>query len=181
MKKFYIALTTVLLCSSGIVAQEASYEHPTALRYVGTITDTDPKPVATFTTRNPINDGAFLWIPAENAVKYTDTSTGVPSSWKWETEGGKIENASQQDAIIRYNNVGTYKFPKLTVGYPTGSKEFQSDLTLKVGGVAELCLADCREWTVTYGLGANFYDQNNGATNGCLGGTNKLDIAGVGN
>ncbi len=34
---------------------------------------------------------------------------------------------------------------------------------------------------MTYGLGTNFYDQDFGATNGCLGGTNKLDIAGVGN
>lgn len=50
-----------------------------------------------------------------------------------------------------------------------------------MGGVAELCLADCREFGTTYGLGTNFYDKDNGATNGCLGGTNKLDIAGVGN
>ena len=104
MKKFYIAITSVLLCSSGIIAQEASYEHPTALRYVGTITDTEPKPISMFTTQNPVNDGAFLWIPAENSVKYNNTSTGVPSSWKWESNGGVIQDASQQNAIIEYNN-----------------------------------------------------------------------------
>ena len=72
MKKFYIALP-FLLCFSGILAQEASYEHPTALRYVGTITDTDPTPVASFTTQNPVNNGAFMWIPAEKSVKYIDS------------------------------------------------------------------------------------------------------------
>ena len=180
MKKFYIALP-FLLCFSGILAQEASYEHPTALRYVGTITDTDPTPVASLTTQNPVNNGAFLWIPAEKSVKYIDSSTGVPSAWNWSADGGVIEDASSRNAIVRYNSVGTYDFPKLTVDYPSGTSEYQPDLKLKVGGVAELCLADCREWAVTYGLGTNFYDQDFGATNGCLGGTNKLDIAGVGN
>lgn len=50
-----------------------------------------------------------------------------------------------------------------------------------MGGRAELCLADCRVWTVTYGLGTQYYDNQNGAVNGSLGGTNNLNIAGVGN
>lgn len=122
MKKFYIALP-FLLCFSGILAQEASYEHPTALRYVGTITDTDPTPVASFTTQNPVNNGAFLWIPAEKSVKYIDSSTGVPSAWNWSADGGVIEDASSRNAIVRYNSVGTYDFPKLTVDYPSGTSE----------------------------------------------------------
>lgn len=47
--------------------------------------------------------------------------------------------------------------------------------------MAELCLADCREWLKTYALGVNYYDNVNGAENGSLGGTNALDIVGVGN
>lgn len=181
MKKFYITMASIVAYTFGCFAEEASYNYPIPLRYVGTITDTDPKPVSSLTTTNPINDGAFLWIPAEKAVKYTDASSGTPTSWNWESSGGRIEDATQRNAIIRYNTVGTYDFPKLTVEYPDGAQSVQPDLKLKVGGIAELCLADCREFGTTYGLGTNFYDKDNGATNGCLGGTNKLDIAGVGN
>jgi len=181
MKKLYLVLSLALAAVSGAASQEASYEHPTALRYIGTIENPNPSPVCLFTTRNPMNDGAFLWAPAKSTVKYTDTSTGAPRSWEWESDGGIIENSSHQDAIILYQDAATYDFPKLTVNYADGPQVYKPDLKLKVGGKAELCLADCRTWLETYALGVNTYDNQGGSINGCLGGTNALDIVGVGN
>ncbi len=181
MKKFYICLAALIAAASPMQAQEANYDHPTALRYLATISNTRQQPVCNLTTRNPINNGAFLWAPVGSSVKYTDTSTGAPQSWKWETSGGELRDPASQDASILYDKPGTYQFPKLTVTYPDAQKTTEPALKLKVGGVAELCLADCREWLQTYALGVNAYDDQGGAVNGTLGGTNKLDIIGVGN
>ncbi len=181
MKKFYLLLTLAVLGGAAAGAQEASYDHPIGLRYIGTIDDPDPQPVCSFTTRNPINEGAFLWAPAGSTVKYRDTSSGAPRSWMWETTGGELASPTSQDALITYKAPGTYDFPRLTVGYEGGNSVAAPAYKLKVGGVAELCHADTREWTQTYALGVNMYDQANGAERGSLGGTNSLGIIGVGN
>lgn len=181
MKKLYSVLALMMACGCIASAQEASYDHPIALRYLGTIENPDPQPVCLFTTNNPMNEGAFLWAPAGSTVKYTDTSTGIPLSWNWETEGGDLMYPDTQDATITYPDKGTYTFPKLTVTYEGGTSVAEPDWKLKVGGVAELCLADCRTWLETYALGVNYYDNEMGNVNGCLGGTNALDIVGVGN
>ena len=75
--------------------------------------------------------------------------------------------------IVRYDEVGTFDFPTLV----SGEETFKHDLKIKVGGKAELCHSDTRKWGETYGLG---YAPFNGG-NGYLGGTNKVNIAGVGN
>lgn len=181
MKKFYIFLSTLIASSIMGLAQEAAYELPTPLRYLATISNAKHKPVCNLTTQNPINDGAYLWAPVGSTVTYIDASTGAPQSWLWETTGGNVGNGSSQDARITYPTTGTFTLPKLTVGFESGQQTVASDLKLKVGGVAELCLADCREWLTTYALGVNTYDQANGAERGSLGGTNTLDITGVGN
>lgn len=180
MKKFYLLLSLAMFGAGAAVAQEASYDHPIGLRYIGTIENPDPQPVCSYATRNPMNEGAFLWAPVGSTVKYTDTSTGAPLSWKWEVEGGELSNATTQDALVTYNNKGTYNFPRLTVGYGSGNSVAEPGYKLKVGGVAELCHADTRKWTETYALGVNMYDKVNGAQNGSLGGTNNLGIVGVG-
>lgn len=128
-----------------------------------------------------MNEGAFLWAPKGSKVKYTDTSAGAPLYWLWECEGGEIENDSRQDAIVTYPEVGVYKFPSLTVEYDEYESTYAPDYKIKIGGQAELCLADTREWINTYALGVNYYDNENGSKLGCLGGTNSLDIIGVGN
>ena len=183
MKHVYLSLTLALATIGASSAQEASYEHPTALRYIGTIQNPNPQPVCSFTTRNPVNNGAFMWAPVGSTVKYTDTSSTSPAplSWNWATTGGVLENAATQDAMINYPEVGTYNFPTLTVTYPDEVSIAAPDEKLKIGGVAELCLADCREWLTTYALGVNYYDNQLGSVSGCLGGTNKLNIVGVGN
>lgn len=181
MKRLLHTTAAIASCALGCIAQEASYTPPTALRYLGTITESNPLPAANLVTTNPINDGACLWIPAGTTVKYANTSSGAPVSWIWSTDGGQIEDDTQYDARIKYAEPGTYNFPTLSVNYADGTSEAKPDWKIKVGGRAELCLADCREWLTTYGLGSQYYDQTQGAAKGCLGGTNSLDIAGVGN
>ncbi len=161
---------------------EASYDYPEALRYVGTIEAREPYPVCSFTTRNPLNEEAFIWGPAGASLLYRDTSTGMPKSWLWETDGGEIERPTSQDGIVTYKDAGVYKFPVLTVDYADGTdSEFGPDLSVKIGGRGELCLADCRSWLETYALGVQYYDNEGGSVLGSLGGPNKLDIVGVGN
>lgn len=183
MKKNHLLFTLAMLGLSTIgYAQTASYNHPTPLRYIGTIKPQNPIPACVFTTRNPMNDGAFLWTPVGNTVKYTDTTEDAPISWNWTSESGELENATAQDAIIKYSAPGTYKFPKLTAGFTGGAtSDYAPDYKLKVGGRAELCLADCRHWIDTYALGVSYYDNQNGEINGSLGGTNSVGILGVGN
>jgi len=162
---------------SGGFAQEVFYDHPTGLRYLGTIENPDPKPVCNYTTNNPMNDGAFLWAPVGSTVKYTDASSGAPTGYSWTATGGSIADATAKDALVTYGEKGVYDFPTLDVQYADGQKSYTPDLKLKIGGTAELCLADCREWLFTYAWGCQEYP----AGQGSLGGTNTLDIAGVGN
>lgn len=182
MKKFYSIISLMLACTCSAFAQEASYDFPTALRYLGTIKNPDPQPVCLFTTKNPMNNKAYMWAPMGCTMKYTDTSTGSPLSWAWEAEGGEIANSSSQDALITYSTVGTFSMPKLSVGYFSGGKEYQPEEKIKIGGTAELCLADCRKWAESYAWGYIDYKPDaQGNSQGYLGGTNTLDILGVGN
>lgn len=181
MIKNYLLSALAVAAVFNVSAQEASYDHPQGLRYLGTISNPDPQPVCSFTTRNPVNDGAFLWAPVGATVKYTDTSSGVPLGWIWETDGGTLQNADRQDAFVTYREPGTYDFPSLTVEYDDFESVYDPDYKIKIGGMAELCLADTRSWIETYALGVNYYDQVQGAQLGSLGGTNALNIVGVGN
>ncbi len=182
MKKFYTILASLAILSATATAQEAAYENPIGLRYIGTIAgnleEGDPTPVAHYATRNPMNEGAFYWIPVEKTLQFTNSSTGNPATLQWQAEGGTIADPSARKVLIKYNDTGTYSFPKLTAKYSDASeKTYQPELKLKVGGRAELCLADTREWLTTYALGVNVYPQGMG----CLGGANKFNVAGVGN
>ena len=156
------------IATSFASAQQASFDNPIGLRYLGTIKNPDVQPACSYLSRNPMNDGAFLWAPVDSKVKYTNTSTGEAQSWNWTTPGGTLEDAAAKDAIIKYTQAGTYDFPTLTANFSGGAQTATSDLKLKVGGRAELCLADCREWAVTYGLGTQYYDNLNGAVKGSL-------------
>lgn len=171
----------LLAISMPALAQTASYEHPTGLRYIGTINNPRLTPACSYLSKNPINNGAFLWAPAGSKVMYTDTSTGAPTAWNWACDGGTVENTTAQDAIVTYSTPGTYNFPVETVTYGNTQQTVAPEWKLKVGGVAEICLADTRTWIDTYALGINYYDNTGGTTLGQLGGANALGIEGVGN
>ena len=177
MTKLYSFLVLAAAVSLSAFADDAVYENPTGLRYVGAIGDQRITPASSYLSRNPINENAFLWTPKGSTIMYTDKSTGSPKAWNWSCDGATPSVITQQDAIVTYNEVGTYNFPTETVTFADGQKTYAPELKMKVGGVAELCLADTREWQTTYALGYQKYSD----IDGVLGGANKLAIEGVGN
>ncbi|MDE5682771.1 MAG: hypothetical protein K2I39_00990 [Muribaculaceae bacterium] len=177
MTKLYTFLILAAAASAPVIAQEAVYENPKGLRYIGTIEDQRINPACSYLSRNPINENAFLWTPVGSTILYTDQSTGGPKAWSWVCDGATPSTLTKQDAQVEYKTAGTYNFPAETVTFGSGQKTYAPDLKIKVGGVAELCLADTREWINTYALGHQKYSD----INGVLGGANKLDIEGVGN
>lgn len=147
------------------------YENPIGLRCLGNITVSEPPfPAASYVSRNPMNEGAFYWAPKDATLKYVNRR-GVSGTWS--VPGAAEETFTGVDLTAVYPTVGTYDFPTLTIG----SESYQAPVKLKIGGIAELCHADTREWLTTYALGERPFDSNHG----WLGGTNTLGIAGVGN
>jgi len=55
-------------------------------------------------------------------VTFTDLSTGSPTSWQWEFEGGEPANSDVQNPTVTYNTAGTYQV-KLTVSNATSSDD----------------------------------------------------------
>ena len=178
MAKLYSTLLISLTMAFAAFSQEASYKNPIGLRYIGTIENPRVNPACSYLSRNPMNNQAFLWTPKGSTVMFEDSSTGSPKAWKWSIEGADADRTNLQDLTVTYNTAGTYAFPSQTVTFADGDKTYTPDLKMKVGGVAELCLADTREWINTYALGVQSY----GTTErGVLGGANSLGVAGVGN
>ncbi len=62
-------------------------------------------------------------IPPFCAVSFTDLSSGVPTSWSWEFEGGNPSTSNQKNPSgITYSNPGVYKVT-LTVTNKAGSDQ----------------------------------------------------------
>ena len=175
MKRLLAPLAVLAMLSAS--AQQASYDLPATLSYYGTITPEAgvPFPAANFVTTNPINNGAWIWVPVGSKVYFKNTSTEGATEYKWTVPGAA--DADTENLTAEYSTPGTYSFPTLTAKYASGEETFTQDLKIKVGGEAELCHSDNREWGTTYGLGAATY----GPGNGFLGGSNNRDIVGVGN
>ncbi len=152
---------------------------PATLSYYGTIQAEEgiPFPAANYVTTNPINDGAFIWVPVGSKVMFKNTSGSGAESYKWIAPGADVDDDSATDLIAVYSTAGTYEFPTLTANYATGESKFAHDLKIKVGGQAELCHSDTRKWGTTYGLGHAPFDNDGGY----LGGSNDRNIAAVGN
>ncbi len=173
MKKFLFA--SMALATAGAMAAQLSYEIPATLSYYGTIEAQEgiPYPAANFVTNNPVNEGACIWVPKGSMIMYKNTSGAGYNDVAWVVPGATDRETVAGSVIVRYDEVGTFDFPTLV----SGEETFKHDLKIKVGGKAELCHSDIRKWGETYGLG---YAPFNGG-NGYLGGTNKVNIAGVGN
>lgn len=147
MKKLLLSLAMAAMATSFASAQEASFDHPIGLRYLGTIKNPDVQPACSYLSRNPMNDGAFLWAPVDSKVKYTNTSTGEAQSWNWTTPGGTLEDATAKDAIIKYTQTGTYEFPTLTANFASGQRQPHTTTNSKWEAVQS-----CVSPTAAYGL-----------------------------
>ena len=174
----YILFTVIAISAMALHAQKASYDVPATLSYYGTINREEgvPFPAANYVTTNPINDGAFIWVPVGSKIMYNNTSDEGATSFEWSAPGATTDDNTTKNLIVVYNEAGTFQFPTLTAKYASGDKEFSHDLKIKVGGRAELCHSDTRKWRETYALGYAPYSDTE-----FLGGSNKHNVAGVGN
>ncbi|MFA5212969.1 MAG: PKD domain-containing protein, partial [Methanoregula sp.] len=69
--------------------------------------------VANFTAKNTSGIAPLT-------VRFTGTSTGLPKSWNWSFGDGSFVNATEQNPVHTYINIGTYTV-SLTVSNTTGS------------------------------------------------------------
>lgn len=166
---------------NSMAAQQASYDVPATLSYYGTIQKQEgiPFPAANYVTTNPINEGALIWVPVGSKIMFRNSSDAGAVGYNWDAPGAEIGSAESgsEHLIAQYNKAGVFDFPTLTAKYADGDKSCTLPYKIKVGGRAELCHSDTRKWGETYGLGYAPF----GSNNGFLGGSNKVDIAGVGN
>ncbi|MDO5980232.1 PKD domain-containing protein [Flavivirga spongiicola] len=59
-------------------------------------------PVADFTSDvQTVFDGNF--------INFSDTSQNIPTSWSWTFEGGTPSTSTEQNPIVNYSTIGTYK------------------------------------------------------------------------
>ncbi|MDE6396063.1 MAG: hypothetical protein K2K84_02190, partial [Muribaculaceae bacterium] len=107
MKKLFAPLVAIssLLTAN---AQVASYDLPATLSYYGTITTEEgiPFPSANFVTTNPVNDGAWIWVPVGSKVYFKNTSDQGASAYKWTVPGA--EDAESENLVAVYSTTGTY-------------------------------------------------------------------------
>jgi len=179
MKKHVLLSLAAALSANAMLAQQASYDIPATLSYYGTIQSEEgiPFPAANYVTTNSINEGALIWVPVGSKVMFRNTSDAGATAVKWNAPGVENSQTTEAGLIAVYDKAGTYDFPTLTETYASGESVYTAPYKIKVGGHAELCHSDTREWGKTYGLGYAPYDGNGGF----LGGSNNRDVSGVGN
>lgn len=155
MKRYLLVSFATILSANVLVAQQAAYDIPTTLSYYGTIQQEEgiPFPAANYVTTNPINEGALIWVPVGSKVMFKNTSADGATAYKWTIPGATTDDAGAANVIAVYDKAGTYDFPTLTANYTSGESSYAAPYKIKVGGRAELCHSDTREWGTTYGLG----------------------------
>lgn len=72
-------------------------------------------------------------------IKFSDLSTGSPTSWNWEFEGGTPTTSTSKNPVITYNKPGSFKVTlTATNGYGTGAPNQKSSFitVVKPDGVS---------------------------------------------
>lgn len=157
-------------------SQEANYQLPVPLAYLGTVSQSDNAVCNLLFRHKAINGGAYLLASADKEVSFVDKSTGFPMSWQWSVPGSNTPLVTTKNAKVTYSTPGVFAMPTLQVTTTNGTSSYTPNLTIKVGGQAELTTMDCRSWGETYMLSALQYGND-----GFLGGTNARDLVGYGN
>lgn len=157
-------------------AQNASYQLPVPLAYLGTVSLSDNAVCNLLFRHKAINGGAYLLASADKAVTFKDQSQGNPTEWRWTIPGSDTPSVTTQDAKVTYSKPGVFDMPTLQVKTSEGESSYKPNLTMKVGGQAEITTMDCRSWGDTYVLTSLEYPGK-----GYMGGTNALDLVGFGN
>ena len=177
LKPTFVATTpTEKQLASTNSTQNASYQLPVPLAYLGTVSLSDNAVCNLLFRHKDINGGAYLLASADKPVTYKDQSTGNPTAWKWTVPGSDTPSLTTNNASVTYSKPGVFAMPTLQVQTSNGESSYNPNLTIKVGGKAEITTMDCRSWGSTYMLSSLQYPGK-----GCLGGTNALDLVGFGN
>lgn len=111
-------ITSYLTADNNTVMMRSEYEGLGIEAYLAILkveykSEASASPVAGFTA-SPTT-GAYPLT-----VKFTDTSTGVPSSWLWDFGDGDSTNATVQNPVHTYASAGTYAV-NLTAGNSYGN------------------------------------------------------------
>ncbi len=83
-------------------------------------------------------DGTTTIFPG-STVQFQDLSTGTPTTWNWEFEGGNPSTSADQNPLITYDNPGIFQV-KLTV-----SDGIDSDDSVQVGYIK---VSESGGWTI---------------------------------
>ncbi len=68
---------------------------------------------------------------AGNFVSFTSTSQNIPTSWDWTFEGGTPGTSTEENPIINYNTIGTYKVTlTVTNAFGSNTKEVVDYITV---------------------------------------------------
>lgn len=125
-------------------------------------------------------EGAYLITPINSILNYFDFSTPDWLSADWnKIPGGVAQNAlTDQDLDVKYPVAGVYDFPTVKVTTSAGEGIFTASGKLKVGGKAEVSLADMRTINETY---FPSYLKYNNTIYGWPSGSNGRSFEGFGN
>ncbi|MTI33403.1 GEVED domain-containing protein [Xanthovirga aplysinae] len=79
-------------------------------------------------------------INVGNSVSFTDLSSGSPTSWNWEFEGGTPATSTNQNPTVTYNTAGTFNVT-LTVSNNngTGEQTYNNYISVSNGGGGDYC------------------------------------------
>ena len=76
-------------------------------------------------------------FPSYTELHFTDMSTGSPSAWNWEFEGGDPATSAEQNPVVTYQTPGTYNVT-LTVTSPYGESTLTEPVTVEIiSGIGE--------------------------------------------
>lgn len=77
-------------------------------------------------------------ITAGTTVKFTDESTGTPTQWAWDFEGGIPATSTDQNPEVAYNTPGTYEVTLTASNRDTTATVTKANITVEEEVVAEI-------------------------------------------
>jgi PKD repeat protein len=78
-------------------------------------------------------------IPAGNEIQFMDESSGEPTSWLWEFEGGTPQTSEEQNPKVKYLSPGNYEVKLYAINDVTSDIEVKNSLiTVNELGLAEI-------------------------------------------
>lgn len=99
-----------------------------------------PKANFDFPTEAYLSPEAAMYIPINQAVSFTDKSSGKPTTWQWNFPGAVNTSSSEQNPSVEYTEKGLYSMG-LTVSNSVGSNTIEYRDAIQVGDT-------CSVWNI---------------------------------